>query len=82
MKEYQMNEKNEKSVFGSRAEIGELYMLDKKERILMREVLKWILTSTSNRELVVRRFGEEGFKVAVSLLEKLGVKLKKPQNNA
>jgi len=48
----------------------------------MREVLKWILTSTSNRELVVRRFGEEGFKVAVSLLEKLGVKLKKPQNNA
>ncbi|MBP1742738.1 MAG: hypothetical protein H6Q48_5031 [Deltaproteobacteria bacterium] len=77
-----MNDKNEKSKFSLRAETGELYMLDKKERILMREVLKWILTSTSNRELVVRRFGEEGFKVAVSLLEKLGVKLKKPQNNA
>ena len=77
-----MNDKNEKSVFSLSAETGELYMLDKKERILMREVLKWILTSTSNRELVVRRFGEEGFKVAVSLLEKLGVKLKKPQNNA
>ena len=56
-----MNEKNEKSVFGSRAGIGELYMLDKKERISMRALLKWILTNTGNRQLVVRRFGEEGF---------------------
>ena len=53
-------------------------MLDKKERILMREVLEWILTNTDNRQFVVRRFGEEGFKVAVNLLEKLWVKLKKP----
>ena len=73
-----MNEKNEESVSSLRAETGERYMLDKKERILMREVLKWILTNTGNREVVVRRFGEGGFKVAVSLLEKLGVKLKKP----
>jgi len=45
---------------------------------LMREVLEWILTNTDNRQVVVRRFGEEGFKVAVNLLEKLWVKLKKP----
>jgi hypothetical protein len=56
-----MNEKNEKSVFSLRAETGELYMLDKKERISMRALLKWILTNTGNRQLVVRRFGEEGF---------------------
>jgi hypothetical protein len=72
-----MNEKNEKSEFSWRAETGELYLLDKKERILMREVLQWILTNTGNRDLVVRRFGKEGFEVAVSLLEKLGVNLKK-----
>jgi len=78
VKEGQMNEKDEKSEFSFRAETGELYMLDKKERILMREILKWILTNTGNREVVVRCFGEEGIKVAVSLLERLGVKLKKP----
>ena len=72
-----MNEKNEESEFSCRAETGELYLLDKKERILMREVLQWILTNTGNRDLVVRRFGKEGFEVAVSLLEKLGVNLKK-----
>ena len=72
-----MNEKNEESEFSWRVETGELYLLDKKERILMREVLQWILTNTGNRDLVVRRFGKEGFEVAVSLLEKLGVNLKK-----
>ena len=39
VKEGQMNEKDEKSEFSFRAETGELYMLDKKERILMRELL-------------------------------------------
>ena len=72
-----MNEKNEESEFSWRVETGELYLLDKKERILMREVLQWILTNTGNRDLVVRRFGKEGFELAVSLLEKLGVNLKK-----
>jgi hypothetical protein len=73
-----MNEKDDKSEFSFRAETGGLYMLDKKQRIAMREVLEWILTNTDNRQVVVRRFGEEGFKVAVNLLEKLWVKLKKP----
>ncbi len=73
-----MNEKDEKSEFSFRAEAGGLYMLDKKQRIAMREVLEWNLTNTDNRQVVVRRFGEEGFKVAVNLLEKLWVKLKKP----
>ena len=69
--------KNNQSEFGIRSETGELYMLNKKERLLTIEVLKMALTTEGGREFLVERFGKEGIKTAVSLLEGMGVQIRK-----
>ena len=69
--------KENNSDVGIRGETGELYMLNKKERILTVEVLKRILTTAAGREFVVARFGEEGLKKAATLLEEMGVQINK-----
>jgi len=71
--------KEDQSDVGVRGETGELYMLNKKERILMIQVIKRILASASGREFVVGRFGEEGLKIAATLLEEMGVQISKQQ---
>jgi len=68
---------DDQAEFGLRRETGELYMLNKKERILTIEVLKLTLASAAGREFLVQRFGKEGLKVAASLLEEMGVKVGK-----
>jgi hypothetical protein len=65
--------KDNDSEFGIREETDELYMLNKKERILTIEVLKMTLATASGREFLVERFGKEGLKIAASLLEEMGV---------
>ena len=71
--------KEDQSDVGVRGETGELYMLNKKERILMIQVIKRILASASGREFVVGRFGEEGLKIAATLLEEMGVQISQNQ---
>jgi hypothetical protein len=48
---------------------GELFMLSKKERILLRTVLEMILTSKTGKEFILRKFGTEYIKTAERLLE-------------
>jgi hypothetical protein len=73
-----MNKMDEEPGIGFRAETGELYMLDKKERILAKEVLRLALATPSALRKLEERFGKEGFKIAVNLLEQMGVKVEKP----
>lgn len=65
--------------FGIRAETGELYMVNKKERILTLEILKRTLATPAGREFLVERLGKEGLKTAASLLEEMGVEVGKTQ---
>ncbi len=73
-----MNEQNGGPRVSFRADTGELYSLDKKERILMKEVLRLSLATPSGRKRLLDRFGEEGFRIAISLLEQMGVKVGGP----
>lgn len=73
-----MNDITEGTHIGFRADTGELYSLDKKERILVKEVLRLALTTSPGRKRLEERFGEEGFKIAESLLKQMGVKAGKP----
>ena len=63
----------DQSDVGIRGETGELYMLNKNERILTIEVLKLTLAAPAGREFLVERFGKEGLKMAATLLEEMGV---------
>jgi hypothetical protein len=65
--------------FGIRSETGELYMLNKKERVLTIEVLKMTLATEAGREFLLERFGKEGLKIAVSLLKEMGVQISPQQ---
>ena len=71
--------KNNQSEIGIRSETGEIYLLTKKERILTIEILKLTLASAAGREFVVERFGKDGLKVAVGLLEEMGVQISQDQ---
>jgi hypothetical protein len=65
--------------FGIRRETGELYMLNKRERVLTIEVLKMTLATEAGREFLLERFGRQGLKMAASLLEEMGVKIRQEQ---
>jgi hypothetical protein len=67
--------KNNESEFGIRSETGEIYMLTKKERLLTVEILKLTLATVAGREFLVERFGKEGLKTAVGLLEEMGIQV-------
>lgn len=68
-------EKKNHSQFGIKNETGEIYMLTKKERILTIEILKLTLATASGRGFLMERFGKEGLKTAVGLLEEMGVEI-------
>ena len=71
--------KEDESDVGVRGETGELYMLDKKERRLMTEVLKRTLETEAGKEFVEKRFGKEGLKAALVLLNQMGVQISQQQ---
>ena len=73
-----MIKQNEEPAVSFKAETGELYSLDKKERKLIKEVLRLGLATPSGRTKIRKRFGKEGFKIAASLLEQMGVKVEDP----
>jgi hypothetical protein len=60
------------------AATGELYSLDKKERILLREIIRLSLATASGRKKIRKRFGKVGFEVAESLLAQMGTKVEGP----
>jgi len=74
-----MNERNEDFEVSFTAETGELYSLDKKERLLVREVLRLGLSTPAGKKALEERFSKEGFKIAVNLLEQMGVRVTKPK---
>ena len=65
--------------FGIRSETGEVYLLNKKERVLTMEVLKMTLATEAGREFLLERFGKEGLKIAVSQLKEMGVQISPQQ---
>ena len=71
--------KEDESDVGVRGETGELYMLDKKERRLVTEVLKRTLETEAGKEFVEKRFGKEGLKAALVLLNQMGVQISQQQ---
>jgi hypothetical protein len=71
--------KNDQSEFGIRSETGEIYMLNKQERILTTEILRMTLATKRGREFLIERFGKEGLKTATGLLEEMGVQVGRQQ---
>ena len=51
---------------------GELFMLGKKERILLRAILSVTLQSDSARAILSRKLGKEYLSVAEDLLREMG----------
>ena len=45
---------------------------------MMKEVLRLSLATPSGRIRLLDRFGQEGFRIAISLLEQMGVKVGDP----
>lgn len=66
-----MNKENESGI-AFKAETGELYMLGKKERILLRSILSVTLKSSAGREIIAQKFGRESLETAKRLLEEMG----------
>ena len=55
-----------------KAATGELYMLGKKERILLRALLSVTLRSRAGREIIVEKCGKESLHLAKTLLREMG----------
>ena len=73
-----MNKENQVEV-GLKSETGELYMLNKKQRILLREVLSKTLESAAGQAFVAERFGEGGLELTKNLLKEMGGEIKNPK---
>jgi hypothetical protein len=56
---------------GFKADTGEVYMLNKRERILVREILRKTLRSTAGKQFIAELFGREGLRLAKSLFEEM-----------
>jgi hypothetical protein len=67
--------KDNESEFAIRKETGEIYMLNKQERILTIEILKMTLATSAGRKFLIERFGKDGLKTAAGLLEEMGVQI-------
>ena len=65
------NRGNETSIC-FKGETGELYMLGKKERILLRAILGVTLKSGAAREFIIHKHGNESLQMAETLLEEMG----------
>lgn len=64
--------KAKESEIGFKAETGELYMLAKKERILVRAILGVTLKSEAGRDYIAHKHGKESLRMARALLHQLG----------
>jgi hypothetical protein len=55
-----------------KADTGQMFMLDKKERLLLRELLARVMKSVRGRKVIVQTLGPEYVKVGINLLKEMG----------
>jgi hypothetical protein len=67
-----MTTKNDMEVGFIHAETGEILMLNKKERILVKEILGKTLSSKEAKEAIKNQFGKEYIEIAYRLFENVG----------
>jgi hypothetical protein len=67
-----MRDQEPKTKIGFKAETGELFSLDKKERILLRAVLSVALEYKTTREVIAKKLGKESLTIAEDLLRGMG----------
>jgi hypothetical protein len=53
-------------------ETGQMFMLDKKERQLLRELLARVMKSVSGRRVIAQKLGPEFVKLGMNLLKQMG----------
>lgn len=53
-------------------ETGQVFMLDKKERQLLRLLLARVMKSTSGRKMIATKFDPEYVKIGLNLLKQMG----------
>jgi hypothetical protein len=70
-----MKDPEDEIEIGFKAETGELFMLDKKERILLRAVLSVALSYKSTRSVIAKKLGKESLALAETLFREMGGKL-------
>jgi hypothetical protein len=67
-----MRDQEDKTKIGFKAETGELFTLDKKERILLRAVLSVALDYKTTRAVIAKKLGKESLTIAEDLLREMG----------
>jgi len=67
-----MENAGKESDMAFKAATGELYMLGKKERILLRAILGVTLKSKAGREIITQKYGRESLQRAQELLHQMG----------
>ena len=70
-----MTDQKDEIEIGFQAETGELFMLDKKERRLLRAILSVTLEYENSRRAIIRALGKESLATAKNLLKQMGGKL-------
>jgi len=65
---------NKPSDIASRDETGQVFMLDKKERILLRELLAKAINSAGAKKIISERLGPEYIEIGLNLLKQMGGK--------
>ena len=73
-----MESSGNQSDMAFKAVTGELYMLGKKERILLRALLGVALKSRAGREVIVQKHGKESLQIAQELLHQMGGEFEGP----
>lgn len=64
-----MTNANDSEIGFNHAETGKVLLLNKKERILVKELLGRVLSSKGGKEAIKRKFGEEYIEIAYRVLE-------------
>ena len=67
-----MKDQEDKTKIEVKAETGELFTLDKKERILLRAVLSAALQYKTTREVIAKKLGKDSLAIAEDLLRAMG----------
>jgi hypothetical protein len=67
-----MKDQEDENKIGVKAETGELFTLDKKERILLRAVLSVALDYKTTREVIAKKLGKDSLTIAEDLLREMG----------
>ena len=67
-----LNDQEDEIEIKFKSETGELFTLDKKERILLRAVLSVTLGYQTTRSVIAKKLGKESLALAENLLREMG----------